>query len=203
MDIHGMIVMLVIWRVEQVISHLAVQRCLYAYFTGAPMEEQNWQSACINVVEVSDSWITWAAHNDIHAWYLSHTSIERASLKNKVGGSLRSSTSIPPRRATWIGDSIPEHGQEIPYLNMDMHTVVELRPGAFDCQVRSEPLDLLWMVDVFVSPLEAYVFILSNKRVFGMWNAWLLCRMDKFFGLGKYVLYYCHLYIYIGIGFDY
>ena len=55
MDIHGMIVMLVIWRVEQVISHLAVQRCLYAYFTGAPMEEQNWQSACINVVEVSDS----------------------------------------------------------------------------------------------------------------------------------------------------
>jgi len=50
-----------------VISHLAVQRCLYAYFTGAPMEE-------------------------------------------------------------------------IPYLNMDMHTVVELRPGAFDCQVRSEKL---------------------------------------------------------------
>ena len=30
--------------------------------------------------------------------------------------------------------------EEIPYLNMDMHTVVELRPGAFDCQVRSEPL---------------------------------------------------------------
>lgn len=50
-----------------VISHLAVQRCLYAYFTGTPMEE-------------------------------------------------------------------------IPYLNMDMHTVVELRPGAFDCQVRSENL---------------------------------------------------------------
>ncbi|CAK9065754.1 unnamed protein product [Durusdinium trenchii] len=50
-----------------VISHLAVQRCLYAYFTGTPMEE-------------------------------------------------------------------------IPYLNMDMHTVVELQPGAFDCQVRSEKL---------------------------------------------------------------
>lgn len=28
----------------------------------------------------------------------------------KVGESLRSWTSIPPRRATWIGDSIPEHG---------------------------------------------------------------------------------------------
>ena len=48
---------------------------------------------------------------------------------------------------------------------MDMHTVVELRPGAFDCQVRSEPLDLLWMVDVFVSPLEAYVSILSIWHV--------------------------------------
>eukprot|EP00931_Biecheleriopsis_adriatica_P015992 TRINITY_DN11949_c0_g1_i1.p1 TRINITY_DN11949_c0_g1~~TRINITY_DN11949_c0_g1_i1.p1 ORF type:complete len:613 (+),score=86.53 TRINITY_DN11949_c0_g1_i1:564-2402(+) len=46
-----------------VISHLAVQRCLYAYFTGCPMEE-------------------------------------------------------------------------LPYLEMDMHTVVELRPGAFDCGVR-------------------------------------------------------------------
>lgn len=30
--------------------------------------------------------------------------------------------------------------EEIPYLNMDMHTVVELQPGAFDCQVRSEHL---------------------------------------------------------------
>ena len=37
----GSLAMLVIWRVRQVISHLAVQRCLYAYFTGAPMEEQN------------------------------------------------------------------------------------------------------------------------------------------------------------------
>ena len=36
---------------------------------------------CANVVEVSDSLRTWAVHNDIdiHAWYLSHTSIERAS----------------------------------------------------------------------------------------------------------------------------
>mmetsp|Transcript_45959 Transcript_45959/g.103163 ORF Transcript_45959/g.103163 Transcript_45959/m.103163 type:complete len:571 (+) Transcript_45959:92-1804(+) len=50
-----------------VISHLAVQRCLYAYFTGKPMEE-------------------------------------------------------------------------IPYLEMDMHEVVELRPGAFDCEVQKVKL---------------------------------------------------------------
>jgi len=50
-----------------VISHLAVQRCLYAYFTGTPMEE-------------------------------------------------------------------------IPFLEMDMHTVAELRPGAFDCEVRTVKL---------------------------------------------------------------
>eukprot|EP00435_Cladocopium_sp_Y103_P037182 s2719_g9.t2 len=61
-----------------VISHLAVQRCLYAYFTGAPMEE-------------------------------------------------------------------------IPYLKMDMHTVVELRPGAFDCQVRSEKL---WDTSECPTPLR-------------------------------------------------
>ncbi|CAE7537461.1 PFKFB2 [Symbiodinium microadriaticum] len=50
-----------------VISHLAVQRCLYAYFTGTAMEE-------------------------------------------------------------------------IPFLEMDMHTVAELRPGAFDCEVRTVKL---------------------------------------------------------------